>query len=101
VSDTWAKKLGKFWLAKVRFCPWCGVEAVENDPYWEQHNSTEFRRRGDTKDFTCRACGQVFRIARSARKIMMDELFHEERRKRAPNDRAVLPTEGERKEGEL
>lgn len=72
--------------AKLRFCPRCGVEAIERDFYAQGGSVREAGHRetiSDGCEYVCRICGFGFRIMKSKRVQIADQLHREHRQLRA------------------
>lgn len=73
----------------AKFCPFCGVEALERDYYEPQ------RQRNNPKcEFVCRACSAGFRLDVSARATTALQMLAEHRKLRVPHEHN--PAHGER-----
>lgn len=61
--------------SNLRFCPKCGVEAIEFDRYREHKSCSH-------AEYICKSCGLGFRISRSSRVETADALFKQHRKVR-------------------
>jgi rubredoxin len=78
----------------VRFCPKCGVDALDRDYYHQAEprpgggGETGRKQIGSGTEWVCRICGFSFRIDKSVRWQQADELQRRDRQQRVgkPSD---------------
>lgn len=75
-------------LSKARFCPLCGVEALERDWYRLTHTNKRGRRgldpsnvNGKAPEFQCTACHAAFMLAPSLRYEQAISILSKERKR--------------------
>jgi ribosomal protein L37E len=72
----------------IKFCPHCGVEALERDWYKQAPpapgggGEKGVKQVANGMEFICRLCGFGFRIGKSARWHTVEDLHKQERRLR-------------------
>ena len=72
----------------IRFCPYCGVQSLERDWYKQAPpapgggGGKGVKQVASGMEFICRTCGFGFRIGKSARWQLVEELHRRERRQR-------------------
>lgn len=67
-------------FAAARFCPFCGVEALDRDRYAETLQEPRYKT-----EFVCTACGRGFQIGPSIRHIHAAQLTKDHRAMRPPD----------------
>lgn len=78
-----SKATSKF--SDAKFCPFCGVEALERDRYGETMVIPRYKL-----EFSCRACGKGVQLIPSLRYQFASQMATEHRQMRPP-DRPVKP----------
>ena len=71
---------------EVKFCPKCGVDAIERDRYGEEREKPIFRC-----EWICSACGFGFLVDRSLRALIASQMATEMRKMRPPSVKREKP----------